>query len=478
MTMTYRERRWALRLLGPCLLAAALAACSGGHEVVYRCDGTAESVAVTYRGEEGERVEETVSLPWETTFTVHGSEVRADLTAENLGDEGEMDCAAVVDGEPSDGSAESVVDISSRTRFSGNSSESTYDVRTKDRPDVELANDSPDPVCGFFIAPAGEDWGENLLGGESVDPDTSRTVTFEFEEGEYYLRVDTCDEALTFFNDIEVPASASQEDTPVFSFDPADDAARMVVTNASGGDLCGLFLAGRESGWSGSLFADDRPLAPGQTKQLVLPIGTYWFRAETCGGDAAEIEDFGISGNTGEFRWLITDGLTSGQRVTLTNDGEEDLCEFYITPEGEDWGENLLADYPLPASSGIIVTQGIDAERYDSKSHICDGSLIGLGTGGQVPGDAAIAITVDPRGDRPTLTIANNSSDDICGIHLDLGGGYLRNLLGDEPVRSGESWSAILGDGTYGVWVETCYGQSDQTRVDMSEGDQVLKFVD
>lgn len=478
MLTHHQPKQWALRLLGPCLLAAALAACSGGHEVIYRCDGTAEEVNVTYRDAEGETVEETVGLPWETTFTVSGSAVRTDLTAENPGSAGEMDCEAVVDGNPIDGSAEAAIEIDGMTTFSGNSSESSYDIRTRDRSGFELANDSPGAVCGLYLTPAGEDWDENLLADEPLDEGASRMVTFEFEGGEYYFRVDTCDEALTFVHPIEVPTVP--EGMPVFRFDTGGNVSRLIVTNASSGDLCGLFVRGRDGDWSGSLLADGQPLAPGESKPLLLPRGVYWFRAETCDGDVAEVEDFGFSGSIEESRWLLTDDLASGRRVTITNAGDEELCEHYMAAEGEDWGENLLADYPIPGGGQTIVTYGVDAESYDLKTHLCDGSLIAFQTGTSMPDGPAVAATINPREDRPTLTLDNESSYDICGIHLDLGGGYLRNLLVDgEPVASGDTWSAILNDSTFSFQILTCDGDSDEARnVDMSQGDQTLTFQD
>jgi hypothetical protein len=476
MLAYHRSRGWALRLVWLSLLAVVMAGCSGGHEVVYRCDGTAESVAVTYDDAEGETVSSTVSLPWETTFTVRGSEVRTDFTAENLSDDGEMTCVVVLDGKSNDASAEARIEIDGMTTFSGNSSQSSYSTFTENRPAFEFINNSPDPVCRIHIAPVGGDWGPNLLGDEPVDGETSEMVTFSFEEGGYYFWVETCDEGLAFFDYTDITAS---EEIPAFTFDTLEEVPRLTVTNASSGDLCSLSLKMEDGEWSGNFLTDGGHLAPGESKLFMLLPGVHSYRAETCDGGVAEIEDYAIRANV-ERRWLLTDDLTSGGSVAVENTGDDELCEFYLTAEGEDWGENLLGDYSIPGGGEVIVMHGVDAERYDAKSHICDGSLISLGTGAQVPSDAAIDITINPRGDRPTLTLANDSSQEVCSIQIDLGTGYVRNLLSDDQrVAPGGEWSAILGSGTFSFNFTTCDGESlEVPDVDMSGGDETLTLFD
>jgi hypothetical protein len=475
--LTYHSARGRmLRLLCLSLLSVLMVACSSGHEVAYRCDGSAESVAVSYLGAEGETVEETVSLPWETTFTVRGKEISTELAAENLGDEGEMACAVVLDGESNDASAEARIEINGRSTFSGSSSEGFYNTTTEDRPAFEFVNDSPGTVCRIHIAPTGGEWGPNLLGDEPVDGETSQMVTYAFEEGGYYFWVETCDDALAFFDYTDITAL---EEAQVFTFDTPKEVPRLTVTNAGSGDLCGLSLRMEDGEWSGNFLMDGGHMAPGESKAFMLLPGTHSYRAETCDGDVVEIDDYSIEANAGR-RWLITDDLTSGGSVAVENTGDDELCEFYLTSEGEDWGENLLAGYSIPGGDDVIVMHGVDSERYDAKSHICDGSLIGLGTSARVPGDAAIDITIDPKGDRPTLTLANTSSHEVCSIQIDLGSGYVRNLLSDgAPLVPGDEWSAILGDGTFSFQLTTCDGESVEARdVDMSGGDQTLTFYD
>lgn len=61
---------------------------------------------------------------------------------------------------------------------------------------------------------------------------------------------------------------------------------------------------------------------------------------------------------------------------TFNNTGEEEICEIYLSPVGQDqWGPDQLGGATIP-SGGSYVLQNIPAGQYDVKAVGCAGSEV------------------------------------------------------------------------------------------------------
>ncbi len=76
-------------------LMLLVTACGGG-KLVYRVEGGAEQAEVTYIDANGASQSETVSLPWETAFSV-GSNAEFSLSAKSAGEQDGISCAVLLD---------------------------------------------------------------------------------------------------------------------------------------------------------------------------------------------------------------------------------------------------------------------------------------------------------------------------------------------------------------------------------------------
>jgi hypothetical protein len=109
------------------VVALLLAACGSSHEVIYRCDGSADEVRAEYIGPDGAPTEETSGLPWQVTLSFSGDRVETDLTVTNLGDTGDVSCEVLIDNVSQfDTAGDRGVMITGTVERSGNTTRAQY----------------------------------------------------------------------------------------------------------------------------------------------------------------------------------------------------------------------------------------------------------------------------------------------------------------------------------------------------------------
>jgi Tol biopolymer transport system component len=77
------------------IITLLLTACGGSNQLVYQVTGAAGQAEVTYTDGDGNSQTETVTLPWETGFSV-GSSADFSLVADNITEQGDISCAVLL----------------------------------------------------------------------------------------------------------------------------------------------------------------------------------------------------------------------------------------------------------------------------------------------------------------------------------------------------------------------------------------------
>ncbi len=115
------------------VVALCLTGCGGSSELVYRVTGTAVEVKVAYTNAEGNVQEETVTLPWETSFEVK-QKFEYELRVSNMQPAGEVKCQVLLDGrERGDADSKAYAVCMGNVQIKGSSisgSSSSYSVET------------------------------------------------------------------------------------------------------------------------------------------------------------------------------------------------------------------------------------------------------------------------------------------------------------------------------------------------------------
>ena len=92
--MKYRTRYYFISVV-IVMTTLLLAACGGGNQLTYQVTGAASEAEVTYTDSDGNSHTETVTLPWETSFSVGGSADFA-LVADNTTEQGNISCVVLL----------------------------------------------------------------------------------------------------------------------------------------------------------------------------------------------------------------------------------------------------------------------------------------------------------------------------------------------------------------------------------------------
>jgi hypothetical protein len=464
----YRSSLQRITWLLPILAGLLLAACSGGHEVAYACGGSATDATVSYVGEDGATVEETVTIPWEQTIERGGNDFGVRLEAENLGDSGDLACRVSIDGrEMANTTWEETVSIAIDYSKSGNSvewsSSTSGTARAVDlEHGLEVRNLGTTPVCAFYAVPATESgWGVNHFAGQSPVEGGSSFVIPDFVEGTYNVKVVDCEG--------NIPAWQFQVDLAPgtwVSVDPIEDNPTLTLLNNSSQDICGLYMEHPAVGTLPNLFSEGSTVPVGSSILIVMPQDVTRLTAEPCQGSGAAV----LSAEAGgpPATWEITDELLAGANLIsleVINDSPNALCGAYLTAPNQPWGTNRFpAGTRLENGQSYTITNLV-AQNYDLKTVTCDGDIPSLGINEDYVSLAeqygtTLRYTVSGV---PNTVVQNHSSLDICGVAIAPTGttDWLRNLLDDgQPIQPGEEFSLFVPGSQFDLQVTACSGQS------------------
>jgi Tol biopolymer transport system component/regulator of sirC expression with transglutaminase-like and TPR domain len=110
------------------VLILFLTACGGGESdtLTYRVEGSADTVEIVYSDADGNSTEDSVSLPWETTFEI-GKEFNFKIVASNQQPTGDVACFVIFnDRELGDSHSDAYIECSGSVARSGNSTSSDF----------------------------------------------------------------------------------------------------------------------------------------------------------------------------------------------------------------------------------------------------------------------------------------------------------------------------------------------------------------
>ncbi len=95
--MSFKNRtNWPIALIFTAVILSLVACDGNGRTLVYRADGTAAEAKVVYTDADGNTQEETVTLPWETSFEI-SQEFKFELRVSNTQPTGKIKCEVRLD---------------------------------------------------------------------------------------------------------------------------------------------------------------------------------------------------------------------------------------------------------------------------------------------------------------------------------------------------------------------------------------------
>ncbi|HEC24140.1 MAG TPA: hypothetical protein ENI95_14610, partial [Chloroflexi bacterium] len=456
--------------LGLLVLMLALAACSGGHEVVYSCTGTATEVSVRYTDADGASVEETVSLPWQVSLSFRANSFDLELNAENNTDQGDLSCEIRVDGDSiASVAGEESISISGSYAKQGNTVSQNVSTRFTNRetaaepetpPEaslppassrIEIRNFNEVAICALHFRETNLDdpppWSQNLAADEPIPGGETRQFPLALP-GEYDFKAEDCEgNILGFLVGADLPADAYIE---IYR---TADSEQLTVVNQSSEDLCGLYVGLGDT--LVDMLTGGRPIAAGSSMRIVLPAGPLWnLRVESCNGNINTLT--GLQMPSGQnMDWTITDEtLAAGGEVPamdakaivleVINATATPLCEVYLNAASRGaWGTNRVPEGEPIQPSGSLFIRNIPVDIYNLKVVDCEGNIVAWSLNTEYDRlveqyGLALSYTVDGE---PNVAILNHSSLPICGVAIRPTGTetWLPNLLNtDQTIESGE----------------------------------------
>jgi hypothetical protein len=166
---------------------------------------------------------------------------------------------------------------------------------------------------------------------------------------------------------------------------------------------------------------------------------------------------------------------------TITNNSSRTMCALYVSlEEATVWGEERLGTEVLDIgeSYGLDLPDG----NYRVRASDCDNNLIAEYDDFEVAGSTTLRVedkTVDNTlvvaGDPGTLTVINNSSEDVCYVFVSSteATSWGDDWLDDTTILdNGESETLVVGAGLYDLQAADCDGSgiAEQYDVDLSTG--------
>lgn len=191
--------------------------------------------------------------------------------------------------------------------------------------------------------------------------------------------------------------------------------------------------------------------------------------------------------NTGSSDTPLDNDNTNNESVlpatslTITNSTGRTICSLYVAPnELTDWGNERLGTEVLDQGESQVVEVAEGTHRV--RANDCDGNLIAEYN--EVEVDGATTLTVEEKtigsslvavGEAGTLTIVNNSSDDVCYVYVSStdSTSWGDDWLGDSTILdAGDTETITVGVGVYDLQAADCDGNAiaEQYEVDFATG--------
>ena len=167
--------------------------------------------------------------------------------------------------------------------------------------------------------------------------------------------------------------------------------------------------------------------------------------------------------------------------LTVTNNSGRTVCSLYVAPqETTEWGEERLGTEVLDTgeSYGIELPDG----TYRVRANDCDSNLIAEYSDFEVDGATTLRVeektvlnTLVAVGEPGTLTVINNSSDDVCYVYVSPAdsSSWGSDRLGESTILDrGESETITVGAGLYDLQAADCDGDAlaEQYDIDFAAG--------
>ncbi|MFZ0546156.1 MAG: hypothetical protein WAM60_11990 [Candidatus Promineifilaceae bacterium] len=176
-----------------------------------------------------------------------------------------------------------------------------------------------------------------------------------------------------------------------------------------------------------------------------------------------------------------TNDTVTGSALTITNNSGKTVCSVYVTlQDATEWGDERLGTEVLNQgdSKAIQVADG----NYRVRTNDCDGDLIAEYNDFEVDGSTSLTVedrtvgsTLAAGGPAGTLSVVNNSSEDVCYVFVSPtdATSWGNDQLGDnEIVGPGESATLMVTAGLYDLQAADCDGNAlaEQYDVDLNTG--------
>jgi hypothetical protein len=198
-------------------------------------------------------------------------------------------------------------------------------------------------------------------------------------------------------------------------------------------------------------------------------------------GDTAENSNSGLNLDSGDSGNVDSGDVPTGTSLTITNNSERTVCGMYIAlQEATDWGEEQLGTEVVdPGESHAI--EASDG-TFSVRANDCDGNLIAEDIEFEIDGpttweveEKAVDNVLVPSGEAGTLTVVNNSSDDVCYVFVSPTGSttWGSDWLGEDTVLGeGDEQTITVGAAVYDLQAADCDGNAvaEQYEVDFSTG--------
>ncbi len=334
---------------------------------------------------------------------------------------------------------------------------------------LTVDNRSHYDVCYVYISASDSDsWGEDWLDADIISSDS--TYTFDVPAGEYDIMLTDCADT-TLATEWDV----SQNYT--LRVGGANQAA-VTVYNDADTSICYMLISpSSQSTWGDDMLGAKEVVSSGRDRIFFVSPGTYDIKAMDCEentlGEQYEVEiqqDFSWSPSAGSSDPAPT-GPTGNQiTFTVDNPTDDDVCWLYVSPaDSGNWGDDQLESSIIWAGETYDVY--LDPGTYDIKVEFCGGVDPVETYAVSIASDMTWAVAEDT-GPKTTLTVINESSEDICFLYVSLStaSDWGSDRLGLDILDAGESYTVRVTPGTYDLKAEFC-GATDaleESNVDLS----------
>lgn len=188
------------------------------------------------------------------------------------------------------------------------------------------------------------------------------------------------------------PATVQAHAATVPALAPHLARTTLEVVNKSGQTICFLYISVSSSGnWGDDVLGLFNSISDGRSQSFTLSSGLYDLRAKNCDGQV--ISESFDNYLTGSMTWTIQRNRLPETRLTVINNGIEEICYMYIAFSSDRiWGPDQLGRDDT-ISVGERRTFTLVEGKYDLKAENCDHEAIQINTGNYLQGNMTWTIS-------------------------------------------------------------------------------------